>query len=194
MKTAWAIAFGVACGLLGAGVLILVTRQPRGEAITLSPPPTSAPLVVHVAGAVHNPGLCSLPRGSRVADAIEAAGGLLPDADSRSINLAAVVSDGQRIAVPFVSQATPLTESIAPAGEPSPTQAPDWPININTATQAQLESLPAIGPSTALKIIAYREQNGPFQSIDGILDVPDIGPATFEKIRDLITIEDQLSP
>jgi competence protein ComEA len=122
-----------------------------------------------------------------VQDAIDMAGGLLSKADTRSLNLAEILEDGQRILVP-----TRLPPTHTP--DPNITQAPIvppeilYPININTATQAELESLPQIGPVTAQKIINYRQVNGPFESIEDIQDVPGIGPKTFEVIKDLITV------
>jgi hypothetical protein len=105
MKTWWAIALTAVVSLLAVGVLFLVSRQPRGEGIRLVPPPSPQPLVVHVSGAVLNPGLYQLPPGSRVQDAIQAAGGLLPEADAVALNLAALIKDGQRVPVPTILQA-----------------------------------------------------------------------------------------
>ena len=192
MKDWWKIAFAVACGLLAAGAITLASRPPRGEPITLLPPPTPAPLVVHVAGAVQNPDVYELPLGSRVGDAIDAAGGLLEGANPGGLNLAAFLEDGERLYVPQLP--TPLPE--APASNRSgalPTEIPppstDQRININTASQAELETLPGIGPVTAEKIIAYRESNGYFKIIEEIMDVPGIGTKKFEDIKDLITVE-----
>ncbi len=202
MKTGWVIAFSVLCAFLAAGILYLAASPPRGEAITLLPPPTQPPLVVQVSGAVNRPGLCSLPPGSRIQDALQAAGGISSNADSEFLNLASYVEDGQRIDVPArqptrpPAQASGSTPASGRAAEPTreafPTQAPvpAGKININTATQAELESLPGIGPSLAQRIIAYREQNGPFKTIEDIQKVKGIGPATFERIKDLITVGD----
>jgi competence protein ComEA len=124
-----------------------------------------------------------------VQDAILAAGGLLPEAYSQTINLAAFVEDGARVLVPYQPTATPqaivgrapVTELLTPESSQL--------ININTASQSELESLPQIGPVTAVKIIEYRETHGPFSTIDEIQNVSGIGPKTFEKIKDLITVE-----
>ncbi|MEJ2348723.1 MAG: SLBB domain-containing protein [Anaerolineales bacterium] len=89
MKTWWGIAFGVLCGLFGAGILLLASRQPRGEPIQLRPPPTPPPVIVHVTGAVAQPGVYTLASESRVEDAVQAAGGVSPQADVQSLNLAA---------------------------------------------------------------------------------------------------------
>lgn len=185
MKAAWAVAFGIALVLIGAGVLQWLGRPPQGEPVKLIPPPTPAPLVIHVAGAVNQPGVYELPQGSRVREAIAAAGGFTPDADPQQVNLAAVLVDGQRILVP----------SVAPASSDSTRSAeevvalPSFPLDINTAAQVELEALPGIGPVTAQKIITYRQEHGLFQSIEEIQNVDGIGPVTYEKIRDLIVVK-----
>ena len=179
----WAIAYGVVCGLLAAGIILLVSRPPRGEAIQLRPPPSPQPILVDITGAVVQPGVYSLPYGSRVFDAIEAAGGLTEAAVTKPLNLAAFLEDGQKVWVPQAT-ATPIP------GIPSADRASgvEVLVNINTASQNQLEELPEIGPVTAQRIIAYREANGPFLKIEDIQKVEGIGQATFEKIKDLITV------
>lgn len=185
MKTAWAVAFGVVMGLLGAGLLLLLGRQPGGTPIKLQPPPSPAPIQVHVIGAVNQPGIYALPAESRVQDAVLAAGGFTPLADLQALNLAAFVQDGGRIFVPALATSTPLVLS---GGSRQPSQQNIILVDINMATQAELESLPEIGPETAEKILEYRQQHGAFQTVEEIMDVPGIGPKTFETIRDLITI------
>ncbi len=178
MKKRWILILGILGGLLGAGILYLITRPPQGKPVSLSLPPTPAPLVIQINGAVNQPGAYELPPGSRVRDAIQAAGGLLPEADDQSLNLAAKLTDGMRL-------------NVLRQGEAPPTQsaAGGQRININTATQAELETLPGIGPARAQDILAYREANGPFTSIEEIMDVPGIGPSTFEDIKDQISVE-----
>jgi competence protein ComEA len=185
MKARWAIPFGVLCGFLVAGLLFLVSSPPRGEPIQLLPPPTSVPLQVYVVGAVVQPGIQALPPGSRVQDALVAAGGLLPEANTTVLNLAAYVADGERIYVPLSIP----TEERAMSTDPIQTSGYGL-ININTASQAELEKLPGIGPVTAQNIITYRDTNGRFASIEAILDVPGIGPKTLEEIQQLICVED----
>ena len=107
MKTWWLLAVGIIGGLLGSGVIYLTSSQPRGEGITLLPPPTSAPIVVHIVGAVFEPGVYSLPTKSRQQDAIEAAGGFLSNANPQVLNLAAPLQDGDRIVVPTIPSDTP---------------------------------------------------------------------------------------
>lgn len=191
-KTALNILFGVLVGLLAAGLVLLVSSPPRGAAIALLPPPTPSPILIHVSGAVSQPGVYTLSAGSRVLDAIQAAGGLLPEADQRNLNLAALVEDGSRVQVPSLPPVLPSAAAGESRSAIIPTEAPQaqsvYPININTATQADLESLPGIGPVTAAKIIEYREKNGPFKTIEELMDVPGIGPKTFEELKDLITV------
>ena len=179
MKTWWAIALTAVVSLLAVGVLFLVSRQPRGEGIRLVPPPSPRPLVVHVSGAVLNPGLYQLPPGSRVQDAIQAAGGLLPEADAGALNLAALIKDGQRILVPTILQAQATAAS-------NTTQA--GLVDINSASQEALESLPGIGPVLAQRILEYREANGPFATVEDLQKVEGVGTDTFEKLRELVTV------
>jgi competence protein ComEA len=197
MKDLLKIAFGLICGLLAAGVITLVARQPSGAPVTLLPPPSPAPLVVHVNGAVAQPGVYTLPVGSRVQDAIDAAGGFLSEADPGSLNLAAVLEDGSQITALSLqpTQPPPPEQTAVTRGEtiplPTLTRSPTpkgHKININTATQEELESLPMIGPVLAKQIIEYRTANGLFQKIEDIVDVPGIGPKTFEVIQELITV------
>lgn len=187
----WPISLGLMLGLLASGLILLVSSQPRGEAVRLSPPPTAPPLVVHVSGAVSQPGVFNLMQGSRVQDAIQAAGGITPDADAQALNLAAPLADGVLVYVPLKSQEGPATMSPgisapSPAGNPGPTAG--GLININTASQSELESLPGIGPVLAQRIIEYRQSHGAFSSTEAIIDVSGIGPGIFEKIKDLITV------
>lgn len=184
----WKVAFGVVCGLLGAGFILLVSSQPRGQAIKLSPAPTPAPIVVHVVGAVADPGVYSLPAGSRVQDAIQAAGGLLPDAYPNALNLAAWLEDGERVPVPTLPPANPTSSGPSRSNPVLTTPDTDHPLNINTASQVELENLPGIGPITAQRIIAYRETNGPFTAIEDIQDVSGIASKKFEAIQHLITV------
>jgi len=193
MKTGWAVGFAIVGSFLAAGILFLLSRPIRGEPIVLQPPPTPLPLVVHVTGAVQAPAVVSLAVGSRLQDAIEAAGGLKPEADTQALNLAAFVEDGQRIFIPSqASAALPVSEPASRAqgvelpGPGTPTVV--GPVNINTATQDELESLPGIGPTIAQRIILYRETNGAFTSIEDIQKVEGIGQKKFEAIIFLITV------
>jgi competence protein ComEA len=159
----------------------------------LSPPPTPLPLVVHVSGAVAKPGVYTLPTGSRVKDAIESAGGMLPDANSQSLNLAAPLQDGELIWIPTIIKANPTAfEQEETPGEgqaPISTPASTGLININTATLEELDALPGIGPVKAQSIIDYRNNHGPFNSVEAIQDVVGIGPVTYEGLKELITVQ-----
>lgn len=139
-------------------------------------------VVVHVAGAVDHSGVYSLPLHSRVIDAIDAAGGLSADAQPDAINLAAPVADGQRVYVPIIGESVPA----ALPGDGGGGAA--GPIDLNEATEEQLDELPGVGPATAGAIVAYREEHGPFGSVDDLGLVPGIGPAKIDAVRDLVTV------
>ena len=200
IKRTWkATLIGVFFGLLSVGIIFLVTRPPRGTPIQLKPPPTPSPYVVHVSGAVAEPGIYSLIAGSRIQDAMEAAGGHLPSTDLDGINLAAFIEDGDQIWVPYQKLMLPTpqpkdTTSSTPAQTNEENEQPQIAtllININTASISELDSLPGIGPQKATEIIAYRDENGPFERIEEIEMVSGIGPVTFEKIKALICVSDQ---
>ena len=108
MKNALYVLLGVMAGFVLAGVLVFVSRAPAGNAITLQPAPTDAPIAVHVIGAVPRPGLYEFPEGTRIQDAIDAAGGLLAEADSASLNLAALLEDGQQLNIPYALGSEPV--------------------------------------------------------------------------------------
>lgn len=177
---------------LVAGALWWMTRQapapvdnalplvePAAVTTTTAPP---EPVVVHVAGAVARPGVQRLPAGARVIDAVEAAGGLLPGADSARVNLAGEVVDGTQVYVPAVGEAVP--EVASPGGG----QTGDTTVDLNTADRAALESLPGIGPATAAAILDHRERHGPFATVEGLLEVPGIGEKKLADLRDLVRV------
>ncbi|MCS7011533.1 MAG: ComEA family DNA-binding protein [Anaerolineales bacterium] len=166
--------YGVFIGLLVGAILWIATAPPRGEPVTLLPTSTPPAITVYVSGAVMQPGVYTLPAGSRIEAAIEAAGGFAPGAETSDVNLAAPVEDGQQIDIPGILMPT----SVLTVGR----------VNINTATVAELDALPGIGPTIAQAIVDYRAEHGLFKSIQEIQQVPGIGPATFEKIRDYITV------
>ena len=153
---------------------------------TSLPTPTPAPIRVHVSGAVRQPAVYELPSGSIVQDAVEAAGGPAPDADLNRINLALELRDQQQVYVPCQGEANP-PPSVS-GGEPGGGETAAPLVNINTATAAELETLPRIGPAMAQRIVEYREANGPFGTIEDIQIVTGVGPATFEGLKDLITV------
>lgn len=178
------MAAGILFGLFVAALIWVVARNPAGEAVVLRPVPTEKPVIVYITGAVPRPGVYALPKGARVQDAISAAGGFLAEAEKSQINLAALVEDGEKLDIPYIEGASPVITTPEPEVVTSTTEL----IDINIASAAELESLPGIGPTTAQKIIDYREQNGPFLSIEDIINVPGIGPGTYERIKDLITV------
>jgi len=182
-RTLLILLVGIFLGLLGAGVLELISAKPRGQPVLLQPPPTASPLRVYITGAVQEPGVYTLPSNSIIQDAIDTAGGTLPEASLLSINLAAPVLDGQQI---YITSAEGPSSS--PSSSISSVTTPSNKINVNTVQATELESLPGIGPSLAGKIVEYRQQNGPFMSIEELLNVPGIGPAKLEQIQHLIVI------
>jgi len=190
MRTVLKILIGILVGFVLAGALLLISRTPKGTEIPLVPPPTASPIVVHVVGAVPRPGVYEFPKGARVRDAIQAAGGLLTDADITFINLAALLEDGQQLEIPYIGGGTPIAPPAATEGPAvGSTSVPNGDlVNINTATLDQLDALPGIGPTIAQRIIDYRTEHGPFQSINDLMNVAGIGPTTFEKLKNLITV------
>ncbi len=148
-------------------------------------------ILVHVSGCVKNNTVVSLPEGSRINDAIEAAGGLTSDADLTNINLAYILEDGEKIYIPKKgeeeSQNSTVNSEISNTNSSSLKEFSK--ININKATQTELETIPGIGPSTALKIINYREENGKFKSIEEIKNISGIGDAKYENIKEYVTIK-----
>lgn len=179
LKAFYPTFIGVLVGLALGGLLWIVARSPRGTPVELLPPPTPAPIVVDVAGAVPRPGVYELPQGSRVKDAVEAAGGFLAEADKSMINLAAPLEDGEKLDIPFLPGVEPVGVSRTIVETPAL-------VNINTATVEELNTLPGIGPSLAQVIVDYRETWGDFFFIEDIMNVPGIAASTFEEIKDLI--------
>ena len=183
------------------------SRSPSGEGSSSSPPSsltahnadvtttTGTPVAVHVAGAVAHPGLYHLPAGSRVADAVALAGGKLPRADLDRLNLAARLSDGQKILVTRRGDPVPPLE-VPPAGGgvgaigvgDANGAAPSEPIDLNTADLAALDSLPGIGPATARAILEERTRRGGFRSTRDLLRVPGIGDGRFARLKDRVRV------
>ena len=186
LKSILNLVAGILFGLFVAALVWVVSRNPSGEAVTLRPVPTEKPIIVHISGAVPRPGVYALPDGARVQDVISAAGGFLAEADKELINLARVLEDGEKLDIPYTEGFSPVL--------PTPVQSIIIPgddedlININTASSFELETLPGIGPAIAQRIIEYREANGPFLAIEDIVNVSGIGPGTYERIQDLITV------
>ncbi len=192
----------VGVGVLAVvGVVVYLTVGTNGTArpevvipratplpVTPSPEPVPALVLVHAAGAVKEPGVHPLPGGARVIDLVEAAGGLTADADLDRVNLAAELSDGQRIYFPRVGQdvvPVPIGGSKSAGGGANPVSGP---LDLNSATAEQLESLPGVGPTIAAAIVEHRRRVGGFKTVDGLLAVSGIGPAKLEAIRDLVVV------
>lgn len=146
---------------------------------------TTGPVVVHVAGAVVAPGVHQLPPGSRVIDAVEASGGLATDADPGAVNLAAELVDGSQVYVPRVGEVPP---GPAPASGGGAGEEASGPVDLNTADATLLETLPGVGPATAAAIVDHRERNGPFATVEGLLEVRGIGEAKLAALRDLVHV------
>ncbi|MBK6794096.1 MAG: helix-hairpin-helix domain-containing protein [Anaerolineales bacterium] len=185
---------GVMAGFALAGMLLFVSRAPAGEPIVLQPAPTKEPIAVHIIGAVPRPGLYEFAEGSRVQDAIDAAGGLLTSANVDSVNLAALLEDGQQLDIPYKAGTDSSNENgddalVLPGAteKPDASEAGQDLVNINTASAEELDNLPGIGPTIAQRIVEYREANGSFQTIDDLMNVSGIGPSTFENIKELIS-------
>jgi competence protein ComEA len=141
-------------------------------------------VAVHVAGRVRRPGLVRLPAGSRVEDAIRAAGGSTAGADLDAVNLARRLTDGEQVLVPGPGDPPPPPP---PGAGPDSGAAPSAPLDLNTATLEQLDALPGVGEVTAGRIIAYRSAH-PFTAVDELLEVPGIGQRRFEQLKDLVTV------
>lgn len=175
----WVIALGLlavaAAAGVGAGVL---RRGPPVDGFGADPTTSSvsAPMAmeVHVAGWVVDPGVVSLAEGSIVADAVHAAGGLLPGAQADAINLAAGLQPGEQVVIP------------GPGGLAAETVESDGAISLNRASATELEALPGVGPVLAGRIVAHRDQNGRFETVEDLLEVSGIGEAKLASIRDLV--------
>lgn len=163
-----------------AEVAVPMTTTVTGEGAAAPPAQASdgsAELVIDVAGRVKRPGIVTLPAGSRVHEAIAAAGGLKGRTDTSSLNLARVLTDGEQVLV----GATPTSTAPGAGGSTSA-------VNLNTADLVALDALPGVGPVTAESIVAWREENGPFRSVEDLLDVSGIGEATLADLRDHVTV------
>jgi competence protein ComEA len=162
-----------------------VGEQVRAVRVVPSPAAASAAIVVvAVAGKVRRPGLVRLPTGSRIADAVVAAGGALPGVDLGSVNLARKLVDGEQIVVGGPTPALP------PAGAASTQSGPaaGGVVNLNAATATELDSLPGVGPVLAQRIVDYRAQHGPFSSVEQLREVSGIGAAKFANLRSRVTV------
>ena len=163
-----------------------VTATPAGDHSVGAAASPSGTIVVDVAGKVRRPGIATLPLGSRVVDALEAAGGARPGVRLGTLNLARVLTDGEQVVV-----GVPAPPGVAASAADAPGAVPDGTtpmVNLNSATQAQLEELPGVGPVTAQSILAFRSENGAFTAVDELLEVSGIGDATLAKIAPYVTL------
>jgi competence protein ComEA len=158
-----------------------------GESTTQTPGASKAPgpeLIIDVVGKVRKPGIVTVPKGSRVFQAIEAAGGLKGKVDTAALNMARVLTDGEQILVGLEPVTVPgAATSGGSAGAPAGAK-----VNLNTATAEQLDTLPGVGPVTAQAILDWREENGRFGSVEDLLDVKGIGDATLAELRDHVSV------
>jgi len=189
-EIALGVIFGALIGLLLGGMLYLTTRAPSGAAVELLPSSTPEPIMVFVTGAVARPGVYQVPRDSRLVEVVALAGGFLDGADITQLNLAEKVEDGQEVNIPGLDD-VPTPQLVIGGGGllVTPTPPAGALVNLNTANADLLEQLPGIGPTTAANIVAYREENGPFEQVEDLLKIPGIGPSTVEEIRALVTVE-----
>lgn len=186
------IAFIVVIVMIIVGAVLLYMGQPEKVEITINPPEPTAtpepthtpePILVYITGEVNEPQTTvTLPYGSRVSDAIEAAGGLTDNADIEHVNLAGIARDGDQIHVPAIGD-----DEISEVALPTPSGGEV--VYVNSATIEELSTLPGIGASTAQAIIDYRTENGSFTSLEDLDNVPGIGPSTLENIAELVSFE-----
>lgn len=186
---------------LAGGLVVVVVGWPRGDVappaareqsgqtqdVLLAPSPSAAgeTVMVDLDGRVRRPGVVELPAGARVVDAIEEAGGLAPGADTAALNLAQVLVDGEQVVVPRRGAAAPVAGATgaSPGGIASAA-----PVSINSASEAELDTLPGIGPVLAAAIVEWRTQNGGFSSIEQLQEVSGIGPSTYAELAPLVRL------
>jgi competence protein ComEA len=182
--------------LVGLGCAVFITAiTPHGSSSVVAPSalPSASPsshgsngsngvvIYVHIIGQVNDPGLYALHDGDRAVDVVAAAGGLTPSADPAALNLARFLSDGEQIIVPAVGQSVPAS------GAGGGGTAIPGKVNINTADEPTLETLPRVGPAMAARILAWRTANGRFTAVEDLMSVSGIGEKTFEGLKDLVT-------
>ena len=202
MKSWLKLIYGLLLGLLLGGVILLIAKPATGDAIALIPAPsatpsrqpsptkTPEPILVQISGKVVSPGIYSLQQDARLQDLIDLAGGLAADADKNRVNGAALLRDGDYFYIPGVDETIPETAANSPVNLNVDLDSEyDYPLDLNTATQEALESLPGIGPTKAEDIIAYRDLHGRFTSVDELSNVSGIGEVTVESLREYLYVE-----
>jgi len=164
---------------------------PAGSTAAATTASAAAPaeVVVQAAGAVAVPGVYHVSATARVVDVVAAAGGAAADADLQAVALATKVTDGARVYVPRVGEsAGPSDPTIGPSTSGPGPPTPASPLDLNQATELELEALPGVGPATAKSIVDYRSEHGPFSAVDDLLDVRGIGPAKVDAFRDVVRV------
>ena len=171
------------------GVVAILLRDSSPGAVEIVLPTSTPPsdVRVYVTGAVNQPGVHQVYEGARLADAVEAAGGAASDADLVAVNLAARVADEDHWHIPRLGETLPASNATQPTAGAQDSGG-GTKLDINSASAAALETLPQIGEVRAGDIVAHREANGPFNTIDDLIEVRGIGPRTLETIRDLIEV------
>ncbi|MEJ7568742.1 MAG: ComEA family DNA-binding protein [Gaiellaceae bacterium] len=172
--------------VVGGRMLVDAGAAPArpAEALVAAPSPIApAKLVVHVTGAVSQPGLYRLREGSRVADAVVRAGGATASADTAAVNLAAPLADGMQVSIPsrVAGAAGAVAGTAATGSDAAPVR-----VSLNAASVAELDVLPGVGPVTAQKIVDYRTAHGGFRTVDDLDAIPGIGPVRIDQLRDLV--------
>ena len=184
--------------IVGLGIAVLVAAFGTAnsvQSVVADPKPSAAdhsadhsaghdastPIFVHVLGAVRQPGLYQLRDGDRAVDAVAIAGGFTESADQQQLNLARLVADGEQIYIPVIGEAPP-------PGAATPGGRVGGKVNINTADSATLQTLPRVGPTMAERIIAWRDKNGHFATVEDLMSVTGIGDKTFADLKDLVTV------
>ena len=193
---------GLLFGLLIGGVILLIANPAPGDAIALKPAPsatpslppsptkTPEPMLAQISGEVLSPGIYPFQEGARLQDLIALAGGLTIGADEDRVNGAALLRNGDYFYIPAMDETIPETAANSPANMNINLDPQfEYPLDLNTANQEALESLPGIGPKKAEDILSYREQHGPFSSVDALVNVPGIGTITVDSLRDYLYVE-----
>jgi competence protein ComEA len=181
---------------LGIGGILIFTSRNSRYADTYTDPATPGQVYVHICGAVEKPGVISLPPATRKYEALKLAGAMLPDADPSAVNLAEFALDGEQIYIPKKGEEvrrSKTRKTISHKTSPSKTLVSkikvQWPLDINTATDVELQKVPGIGPGLAAKIIQYRTDSGLFQKYEDLQKVAGIGKAKLEKFRTYLTVK-----